>query len=83
MFFNINDYVKVKLTQTGKHELIRQAKQLRKKVPMIKHEYQLPLEDENGWSKWQLHSLMEHFGNIMVVGCEPPFETGIEIIEKG
>lgn len=83
MEFNINDYVKVKLTDLGKEILRNQHKILYKKLPKECYaEYQEPKEDENGYSKWQLWGLMSHFGNILYNGCKLPFETDIIICNK-
>lgn len=40
------------------------------------------LEDENGFSQWQMWRLFETFGEHIFLGCEPPFETEIEIVGK-
>lgn len=81
---NINDTVLVKLTDAGKEELLRQSEELRKDFPHIKHEYKLPQEDDDGFSKWQLHSLMNHFGHLMLVETVYlPFETTVRIDRLG
>ena len=77
--FNINYYVKVKLTQVGKDELLRQHKEWLIKIPSLKREFTLPKEDEDGYSKWQMHSLMNSFGHLMSIGFNTPFETEILI----
>ncbi len=77
---NINDDIFVKLTDFGKEELLRQAEEFRKEFPHIKHEYKLPPEDYYGYSRWQLHSLMNHFGHLMTIGTVVfPFEPTIQI----
>lgn len=81
--FNINQWVYVRLNETGKQELLRQAAELRENNPKIKHDYSLPKEDEEGWSKWQMHSLMNAFGHMMVLGLESPFDTEIRIEFEG
>lgn len=65
---NINDYVLVRLTDVGK-EILR------------KKGFSLPKEDADGWSKWQLWSLMNTFGEYTQLGKDVPFETEIEIPE--
>lgn len=77
--FNINNFVYVKLTEKGKQELRRQAKELQKEIPQIKHYYELPKEDEDGWSKWQLHVLMKTFGHMMQLGMDMPFDADIVV----
>jgi hypothetical protein len=82
MIFNVNHKVKVRLTDHGR-ELHRANY-----ISLFGHwpeksrpEYILPVEDDNGWSTWQLHSLMNEFGRHMIMGCPVPFGTNIEIIE--
>lgn len=41
------------------------------------------IEDENGWSEWQLWELMEKLGNFNHIGMGGPIETEIEILEAG
>ncbi len=78
MKFNINEYVKVKLTDEGR-EILNKKKQ------RFKREYNIDLnfhkkEDEDGWSEWQMWDLMMTFGEHIHLGCKPPFETNIEIV---
>lgn len=58
MEFNINEQVKVKLTQYGLDILKQQHDALRDMFPSI-DEYTPPYVDENGWSSFQLWSLMD------------------------
>jgi hypothetical protein len=81
--FNINHYVHVKLTDAGRkmHRVRYEAligERLRDLYP-----YQAPEEDSDGWSRWQLHDLMNTFGLHTTVGCmDLPFETTIRIPES-
>ncbi len=68
MKFNLNHYVKVKLTDRGK-------------TLLIANDHSVPEADADGWTKWQLWHLMQCFGEHMYNGCRIPFETEIEIIE--
>lgn len=81
--FNVNNYVKVKLTELGKQELKKRYIELSKWYPesMKLEDFKLPEVDEKGFSKWQLHVLISTFGGITGNGFNPPFETEIEIIE--
>ncbi len=88
MKFNINYYVKVKLTKHGK-ELLRLdhdafIEQIKAFSPPLAEGrvFKLPKEDEEGWSKWQMWHLFETFGKHMYLGCNTPFETEIEIVEN-
>lgn len=74
--FNINNAVKVKLTDAGRKELKRQHDDLG-----IKKEYKEIPTDKDGYSSFQLHTLMNSFGHMMVMGVEPPFEITIRIHE--
>lgn len=75
--FNINDTVKVKLTERGKQ--IHREEWDRVFGDKSGFIYTPPLEDENGYSRWQMWSLMKIFGNHMGLGLDCPFETNILI----
>ena len=77
LLFNINETVEVKLTDTGKAELLRQYKELKNTFPKL-GEYTPKKEDCNGWSKWQMHELMSRFGHLCNLGEKLPFETDIK-----
>jgi hypothetical protein len=64
--FNINDYVYVRLTDEGR------------KILMQQHQH-APVEDPDGYSRWQLWHLMSVFGQHVYNGCRVPFETTIKI----
>lgn len=73
--FNINDTVKVKLTEHGK-------KIHREDWDSVfgnnsNFTYTPPREDENGYSSWQMWELMRWFGNHCRIGFDNPFETDI------
>jgi len=80
--FNANGYVYVRLNNIGRNNLIKKAFELRKKNPGFTDVYELPNEDADGWSKWQLWSLMENFGCMMGMGGIPPFCLDIRIETK-
>lgn len=80
---NINQYVRVKLTDQGR-ALHRQnhdefVAQLPKSTSL---RYTPPTEDAEGWSEWQLWHLMQEFGHHMSMGKLPPFETTIQVPVK-
>ena len=82
MKFNINNYVKVKLTDIGKDELKKQWEKLHETFPSMKKEiYKQKKEDENGFSKWQMHDIINRLGHLCNIGFDVPFEPEIEIIE--
>jgi hypothetical protein len=76
--FNINNYIRVKLTPRGRELMIQNHKELfapfSDKYPVRK------INEKRGWSEWQLWELMHEFGRHMRNGREVPFETEIEII---
>lgn len=82
MKFNLNEYVRVKLTPTGKDILRKKFEELHERMPQAFKEFSLPEEDGQGFSKWQMWHLFSDFGEHIYLGCNPPFETEIEIIEK-
>lgn len=82
MKFDVNEYVKVKLTDVGRKEILRQHDELRAIVKSLAA-YSEPIEDEGGYSKWQLWVLMSTFGHMMINGGELPFETEIIIVSRG
>lgn len=82
MKFNINNEVQVKLTDHGKDIYYHRDDELKKKYrqEIIKPKY--PEVDNEGYTKFQLWDLMYIFGKHIHMGCELPFETEIEIIQK-
>lgn len=76
--FNVNDYVHVKLTEVGIDELKRQHAELKEAFPKL-GDFTLPKTDEDGWSKWQMHDLMNRFGGLCRPTMNVPFETNIKI----
>jgi len=80
MKFNINDDVKVKLTETGREILREQHEELRGLWPTFPG-YEEPKEDKDGWTTYQMWCLMESFGQHVAMGLTMPFETTIEIPE--
>lgn len=82
--FNVNSWVKVKLTEVGLQELQRQKEALRDSLSHIKN---LPVYDvkvdSEGYYTCQMWSLMESLGHLCRLGCEPPFDTTILLETKG
>jgi len=77
--FNINEYVLVKLTKAGIDELERQHEELRLRLPKLSSKLPNRKEDEEGFTRWQLWSLMNTFGHMVGLGMEPPFDTNIKL----
>ena len=80
MKFNINGYVRVRLTDEGRARHRKNHDDLFSSWPQPP-EYRAPQEDANGWSEWQMWQLMSEFGSRLYNGCRVPFETEIEIVE--
>lgn len=78
--FNINEYIRVKLTPRGKaiHQALHD--ELNRRFPGAQLIYRPPTEDAEGWSRWQAWDLMQTFGPHISMGFDPPFETTIEVL---
>ena len=78
--FNVNDRVRVKLTDRGRE--IHDEFWCDHPIPLARV-YSPPKEDDEGWSEWQLWVLMETFGpELGYILDEPPFEPNIEFKVK-
>jgi len=85
MEFNINHYVKVKLTERGRKILKEQHEELIRGPLGILGDmktYKPKKEDGEGWSTWQMWDLMVTLGRYCYMGPMPPFETEIIINEE-
>lgn len=81
MKFNINSSVKVKLTEVGVKELKRQHEELCNAHPNIDMKFTLTV-DEEGYSTFQMYSLMHQLGHLCNLGGKLPFATIILIGDK-
>lgn len=79
---NINSTVKVKLNERGIIELKRQRQELIDSWPRIKLGEYKPNIDEDGYTRFQLHDLMNRLGHMCTLRFEPPFETDILIEDE-
>jgi len=73
--FNINDYVKVKLTDYGREKYREFWNKFGLKALKLK-------EDENGYTSFQMWDLMQVFGSHMRLGGRNCFDLDIVIEEK-
>jgi len=81
--FNINEWVKVKLTEAGKHELRRQRQESLGDFPSILSSWDgIPNTDDEGYSKFQMWDLMGRLGHMCGMAHELPFETKIVLCTK-
>ncbi len=80
MNFNVNDKVRVKLTDHGRQALRRRHADLWDGISP--HQYEPPKEDAEGWSEWQMWDLMESLGHMWYMGGPPPFDTTIQLVDR-
>ena len=81
MKFNINEHVRVRLTDFGREVMQKNHAQIAAQIngpyPFLPKE-----EDADGWSTWQLWHLMHEFGAYTINGGPVPFEMTIEIPDQ-
>ena len=75
--FNLNQNVRVQLTEEGREIHRKGYEDLVKQFPNISYEYEVPKEDKDGWSKWQMWNLIQIFGSHIAMGIASPFNTTI------
>lgn len=81
MKININDTVKVRLTDLGRQRVQEMDAKLKRLCPTMAG-MRVIKEDAGGWSEWQLWELMSEFGIFLMNGGPLYFETEIEIPER-
>ena len=81
MKFNINNYVKVRLTDRGKQALKDNHYKVFAGV-LDRFPYREPVEDEDGMVKFQMWDLMQRLGPLCRLGSRCPFETEIELVTE-
>jgi hypothetical protein len=79
--FNLNNYIRVQLTDSGRGIIRQNFADLKKSFPKLSGP-NLPNEDADGWSRWQLWNLMQTFGPHIGLGIENPFAILIQIEGK-
>jgi hypothetical protein len=79
--FNINDSVKVRLTDLGRKIHRKEHERIFAGTPHAS-KYTPPKEDADGYSIWQLWILMDYFGEYVGMARELPFETTILIAQS-
>ena len=78
--FNINEFIKVKLTQKGKLVYLEHQIEIQKKFNRDKIKIDVPLNievDNEGFSSFQLWRFMEIFSSYMYCSAEPVIEGPI------
>lgn len=77
--FNINNHIRVQLTDVGRKALRDKYDELNEFANGALGEYEEPEEDAEGWSRWQMWVLMEGIGHKFGSGMNPPIYTSIKI----
>lgn len=86
--FNVNDEVMIKLNEIGIAILKKEHDDLLKcfaDQPTALEslgEFQIPIVDENGYTKMPLWQVMNTFGKHLNVGIDLPFSTTIAISDE-
>lgn len=83
MRFNVNNYVRVKLTEEGRQILRDEYAKRAAQHPAdyFGWSYVEPVADQEGYVRFQLWSFMQKFGPHMHLGMKMPFDAEIDIIE--
>ncbi|QDV86931.1 hypothetical protein [Planctomycetes bacterium TBK1r] len=79
--FNLNDYVYVRLTEHGR-QVHREWFESVMSGNLWDAGYTKPVEDDDGWSKWQMWSLINVFGNHVYMGAKPCFDMNVKLCVK-
>ena len=79
MKINMNDAVKIKLTEEGKRHLRAEHDSLKTFYPSM-GDFKLRL-DSDGFYKTQMWTLMNTFGHLYSMGSDLPFETEIYLVK--
>jgi len=87
--FNINDTVKVKLTDYGKEclrkdydDFLERVRSLVEDKEYVPFEFRLPKEDKEGYSEWQMWDLINKLGKYTGLGfTDMPFKSIILLKE--
>ena len=77
--FNINNYVRVQLTDVGRQALKAKHDELNDFANGALGEWKPPEEDADGWSRWQMWELMKGVGDRCGNGFKVPIYTQIKI----
>jgi len=83
--FNINDYIRVKVTERGFAVMDATDDALNATIAPLPAAFlrrsirrRREQAENDGWSEWQAWDLFETFGTSMHLGCDIPFETEIQ-----
>ena len=83
--FNINDHVKVKLTDLGKDIYLHQYDRINKVYSNYSKTILTPSNpkvDKDGYTDFQLWELMQLYGQHLHMGTKLPFETEIMLLPE-
>lgn len=79
--FNVNELVKVKLTDVGKDIFYHRWDSLNEMCKEVVIEPRYPKVDEEGFTEFQLWDLMNIYGPHLRMGCNVPFEENLIYFE--
>lgn len=71
---NMNNAVMVKQNEAGHKEMERQHNELYETIGLKYRPFVRKGCDENGYSSFQLHTLMNTFGHMVTLGSKLPFD---------
>jgi hypothetical protein len=85
--FNINYNVKIQLTEIGRqiikdHDMDFSNEWQQRHGTLMPFERPPIIEDENGWSTWQLWQIIKEFGSHIGMSTELPFNPTIQLITE-
>lgn len=85
MLFNVNHYVRLRLTDEGRRIHRANYDGLMSGMPSHVRDtipYVPPETDAEGWSKFQMWDAMRIFGPWMAMTARNPFDLTIDIVEQ-
>ena len=78
---NMNDYVKVRLTDRGRELMQKDHEEFLASIPLRAQQaigpFKPPVADDDGYSRFQIWHLMQLFGPHISLGCVMPFDPEI------
>ena len=78
---NLNDYVKVKLTDLGREVVVKNHNKLFGDKAHL-YPVSMPVPDVDGWCEMQLWHVMNEFGEHMWHGAKPVIETEFQFGQR-
>lgn len=79
MIFNLNDYIRVRLTETGRRLHREKWEECHRHYPRIFPTYKPPKETD-GWYSQQFWALMQDYGQDLRLGFDQPFDMNVDLV---